>query len=188
MTPSPIVGASAHRWPMDLRTDALRNHHPRMPQYSRSFSSFEMGASWRRHLDFPRRFTFSRRPRPLLSRWRFKTRDPSPPLSRIAIRAHDAEHRSLHGATSWRMQVSRPVFAGFSKAHIPEGRRILSTLDVVCGLFYLRTGLAFRAVRHSAWGLSPRHRPQNASAPCALGLKLPQCFAASPRTARPTFP
>ena len=34
MTPSPIVGASAHRWPMDLRTDALRNHHPRMPQYS----------------------------------------------------------------------------------------------------------------------------------------------------------
>ena len=36
MTPSPIVGASAHRWPMDLRTDALRNHHPRMPQYSRA--------------------------------------------------------------------------------------------------------------------------------------------------------
>lgn len=35
MTPSPIVGASAHRWPMDLRTDALRNHHPRMPQYSK---------------------------------------------------------------------------------------------------------------------------------------------------------
>ena len=34
MTPSPIVGASAHRWPMDLRADALRNHHPRMPQYS----------------------------------------------------------------------------------------------------------------------------------------------------------
>ena len=39
MTPSPIVGASAHRWPMDLRTDALRNHHPRMPQYSEELST-----------------------------------------------------------------------------------------------------------------------------------------------------